>query len=115
MKMKKFTAVILALVMVFAMSANAFAATNATASLTVSYDGEPLLEETVNVTSGMTAKAMLDQYQDYLDLVWGTVPNLNPNPAFSSTAYMGFSSLAHPCLLSMKGTSLCASRISKPL
>ena len=68
MKMKKFTAVILALVMVFAMSANAFAATNATASLTVSYDGEPLLEETVNVTSGMTAKAMLDQYQDFL--IW---------------------------------------------
>ena len=88
MKMKKFTAVILALVMVFAMSANAFAATNATASLTVSYDGVPLLEETVNVTSGMTAKDMLDQYQDYLELEWSTVPNLNPNPAFASTAYI---------------------------
>ena len=64
--MKKFTSVILALAMVFAMSANAFASANATASLTVSYDGVPLLEETVNVTSGMTAKDMLDQYQDYL-------------------------------------------------
>lgn len=34
MKMKKFTAVILALVMIFAMSANAFAAGNSTTSET---------------------------------------------------------------------------------
>ena len=88
MKMRKLTAVILALVMVFAMSVNAFAATNATASLTVSYGGEPLLEETVDVTSGMTAKDMLDKYKDYLELVWSPVTNVNPNPAFASTAYI---------------------------
>ena len=86
--MKKLTALLLALVMVFAMSVNAFAATNATASLTVSYGGSPLLDETVEVTSGMTAKSMLDLYQEYLELKWYPVTNVNPNPAFGSTAYV---------------------------
>lgn len=88
MKMRKLTAIILALIMVFAMSVNAFAATNATASLTVSYGGEPLFEDTVNITSGMTVKDLLDPNVDYLELEWSQVANLNPNPAFGSTAYV---------------------------
>lgn len=48
MKMKKFTAVILALVMIFAMSANAFAAGNSTTSVEIQMYGEEAY--TVSVT-----------------------------------------------------------------
>ena len=64
--LKKLTALLLALVMVFALSVSAFAATTGTATLTVSYGGEPLLVATV--PSGQTAKAALDEHADELEL-----------------------------------------------
>lgn len=85
--MKKLTALLLALVMVFALSVSAFAANNGTATLVVSYYGEALLDPspvTITVTSGLTAKDVLDQYASSLDPQWKTVPNLNPN--FGDTA-----------------------------
>jgi len=83
---KKLTALLLAVIMVFAMSVSAFAATTGTATLQVYYGGEALLDETVSLTSGMTAKDVADQYKDVLELEWKAVSNLNPN--FGSTAYV---------------------------
>lgn len=83
---KKVTALLLAVIMVFAMSVSAFAATTGTATLQVYYGGEALLDETVSLTSGMTAKDVADQYKDVLELEWKAVSNLNPN--FGSTAYV---------------------------
>ena len=83
---KKLTALLLAVIMVFAMSVSAFAATTGTATLQVHYGGEALLDETVSLTSGMTAKDVADQYKDVLELEWKAVSNLNPN--FGSTAYV---------------------------
>lgn len=85
--MKKLTALLLALVMVFALSVSAFASNNSTATLVVSYYGQALLDPspaTIPLTSGMTAKDALDLYADDLALEWKSVPNLNPN--FGSTA-----------------------------
>lgn len=88
-KMNKFVSMLLVVAMIFAMSISAFAATNSTATIEVSYAGVDLLEETaVTITSGMTAKDVLDQYEDYLELNWASVTNVNPNPAFGSTAYV---------------------------
>lgn len=83
---KKLTALLLAVIMVFAMSVSAFAATTGTATLQVYYGGEALVNETVSLTSGMTAKDVADQYKDVLELKWKAVSNLNPN--FGSTAYV---------------------------
>lgn len=91
MKMRKCTAIILALVMVFAMSVNALAVTTSTATLQVYYGGEPILDTepvTIDVTTNMTAKDALDLYGDAIMLEWTQVANLNPNPAFGSTAYV---------------------------
>ena len=85
---RKLTAILLAVVMVFAMNVSAFAATTSTATLQVNYYGEALLNPspvTFTITSGMTAKDVLDQYADELEPTWKTVENLNPN--FGSTAY----------------------------
>ena len=85
---KKLTALLLAVVMVLAMSVSAFAATTSTATIQVIYGGEPVLDvEPVSfeITAGMTAKDALDQYADMLELTWKTVPSTNPG--FSSTAY----------------------------
>ncbi len=81
---KKVTALLLAVVMVLAMSVSSFAATTGTATLTVSYGGEPLLVATV--PSGQTAKAALDEHADELELTWKTVSNWNPG--FGATAYV---------------------------
>lgn len=83
---KKLTALLLAVIMVFAMSVSAFAVTTGTATLQVYYGGEALVNETVSLTSGMTAKDVADQYKDVLELEWKAVSNLNPN--FGSTAYV---------------------------
>lgn len=83
---KKLTALLLAVIMVFAMSVSAFAVTTSTATLQVYYGGEALVNETVSLTSGMTAKDVADQYKDVLELEWKAVSNLNPN--FGSTAYV---------------------------
>ncbi len=83
---KKLTALLLAVIMVFAMSVSAFAVTTSTATLQVYYGGEALLNETVSLTSGMTAKDVADQYKGALELEWKAVSNLNPN--FGSTAYV---------------------------
>lgn len=83
---KKLTALLLAVVMVLAMSVSAFAVTTSTATLQVYYGGEALLNETVSLTSGMTAKDVADQYKGALELEWKAVSNLNPN--FGSTAYV---------------------------
>lgn len=83
---KKLTALLLAVIMVFAMSVSAFAVTTSTATLQVYYGGEALLNETVSLTSGMTAKDVADQYKAALELEWKAVSNLNPN--FGSTAYV---------------------------
>lgn len=82
--MKKLTALLLALVMVFALSVSAFAATTGTATIIVTYGGEELLNE--SVASGTSVKAVLDEYEDYLELQWKTVANLNPR--YGSTAYV---------------------------
>lgn len=83
---KKLAALLLAVIMVFAMSVSAFAVTTSTATLQVYYGGEALVNETVSLTSGMTAKDVADQYKDVLELEWKAVSNLNPN--FGSTAYV---------------------------
>lgn len=86
--MKKLTALLLALVMVFALSVSAFASTTSTATLQVNYYGEALLNPssvTFTITSGMTAKDVLTQYASSLTPTWKTVENLNPN--FGDTAY----------------------------
>lgn len=88
---KKLTALLLAVVMVLAMSVSAFAATTSTATIQVIYGGEPVLDVepvSFDITANMTAKDALDQYVDILGHEWKTVANLNPNPAFGSTAYV---------------------------
>ena len=85
---KKLTALLLAVVMVLAMSVSAFAATTSTATIQVIYGGEPVLDAepvSFEITTGMTAKDALDQYADMLELTWKTVPSTNPG--FGSTAY----------------------------
>lgn len=76
--MKKVLALALALVMVFTLSISAFAANNGTATLKVSYFGVELLDETVTLTAGMTAKDVMDEYAELLELEWKQVENLNP-------------------------------------
>ena len=85
---RKLTALLLAVVMVLAMSVSAFAATTSTATIQVIYGGEPVLDAkpiSFEITTGMTAKDALDQYADMLELTWKTVPSTNPG--FGSTAY----------------------------
>ncbi len=96
---KKVTALLLAVVMVLALSVSAFAATNSTATLQVYYGGEGLLGETpvtITLTSGMTAKDALDLYADDLMLEWKTVSNLNPRfgntPAYAIDTIYGVGS-----------------------
>lgn len=85
---KKLTALLLAVVMVLAMSVSAFAATTSTATIQVIYGGEPVLDAepvSFEITAGMTAKDALDQYADMLENTWKVVPSTNPG--FGSTAY----------------------------
>ena len=85
---KKLTALLLAVVMVLAMSVSAFAATTSTATIQVIYGGEPVLDAepvSFEITAGMTAKDALDQYTDILENTWKVVPSTNPG--FGSTAY----------------------------
>ena len=97
--MKKLTALLLALVMVFALSVSAFAATTSTATLQVNYYGEALLNPssvTFTITSGMTAKDVLTQYASSLTPTWKTVENLNPNlatPHMQSTQLMALAAI----------------------
>lgn len=96
---KKVTALLLAVVMVLALSVSAFAATNSTATLQVYYGGVGLLGDdpvTITLTSGMTAKGALDLYADDLMLEWKTVSNLNPRfgdtPAYAIDTIYGYGS-----------------------
>lgn len=96
---KKVTALLLAVVMVLALSVSAFAATNSTATLQVYYGGVGLLGDdpvTITLTSGMTAKGALDLYADDLMLEWKTVSNLNPRfgdtPAHAIDTIYGYGS-----------------------
>ena len=81
---KKLTALLLAVVMVLAMSVSAFAATTSTATIQVIYGGEPVLDAEP-VSFEITAKDALDQYTDILENTWKVVPSTNPG--FGSTAY----------------------------
>lgn len=86
-KTRKILALLLVVVMVFAMSVSAFAAPSTTVSLNVTAWGESLHTDTVEIKTGMTAKDVLDTADSLLELKWKSVPNLNPNPAFGKTAF----------------------------
>lgn len=85
---RKLTAILLAVVMVFAMNVGAFA-TNATATIQV-YNGTstyiPAGNTTFTITSGMTAKDALDLYATALSLTWKEVTNYNTN--FAGSGYV---------------------------
>ena len=88
--MRKFVAVLLSVVMVFAMNVGAFAATNATATIQV-YNGTttyiPDSSTTFTITSGMTAKDALDLYAATLAVMtWKEVQNYNPG--FTGSGYV---------------------------
>lgn len=83
---KKLTALLLAVVMVLAMSVSAFATDNSTATLKVSVIGFAEPDRTVTLTGTTTVKDAIDQYASELAPVWKTVTNSNPN--FGATAYV---------------------------
>lgn len=83
---KKLTALLLAVVMVLAMSVSAFATDNSTATLKVSVIGFADPDRTVTLTGTTTVKDAIDQYASELAPVWKTVTNSNPN--FGATAYV---------------------------
>ena len=68
---RKLTTLLLVLVMLFSLCASAGAANVQTATLTVTYGGEALLEETVS--AGATVKDTLDAYADILELEWAVL------------------------------------------
>lgn len=83
---KKLTALLLAVVMVLAMSVSAFATDNSTATLNVTIIGSAEPSRTVTLSSTTTIKDAIDQYADELAPVWKEVVNYNPN--FGDTAYV---------------------------
>lgn len=83
---KKLTALLLAVIMVFAMSVSAFAANTGTATLKVSILGYAEPDRSVTLNGTTTVKDAIDQYASELAPVWKTVTNYNPN--FGDTAYV---------------------------
>lgn len=78
---RKLTTLLLVLAMLFSLCASAGAANAQTATLTVTYGGEVLLDETIS--TGITAKSALDEYVDFLELEWTTLNY----PSSSTTDY----------------------------
>lgn len=76
---KKLSALLLALVMAFAMSATALAVSNGTATIDVYVDGEYYFSLDASVGTNTTVKDALDQNVDMLATEWDTVTNYNPN------------------------------------
>jgi hypothetical protein len=75
--LKRTLAVVMAVAMIFSLSATAFATSGAT--VICAYEGTPFLYESVNITQNMTAKDAFDLFAEDLELEWKTVPNLNPH------------------------------------
>lgn len=70
---KKLASLFFALVMVFSLCASAGATNAQTATLTVSYCSELLLNESISTTAGMTAKDAVDLFADVLKVEWAAL------------------------------------------